>query len=371
MICENCGKIGTTPRAIGTADRCLRMPAETSSVARGCGFSGRVAPFGGRAKLVWNVDWAARWGMIGATIEGCGKDLATAGGSRDRANAISRRVFEHEPPLDIPYEFLNLGGRKMSTSKGVGAAAHEIAALLPPTLLAVPVPALSTQPRHQLRSERRRHPAPLRRVRPHRQFRRREAPRGELPPDADRIFALALPDPDADTAGEAARYRPPFGHWRSSCRCRARTSSSAWSREGRPLEDREKDIAIERIAAARLGWQSFAGRLRAWRFSTTTPAAAAVLELGISALPEALAAAAESAKPGGGEAWQGLIFEVSKQVDLRPGDAFGAHLSGLPGPFERTPSWLAAGVASFGRSWSVGWKRQEVRHERRNPAPTR
>ena len=94
---------------------------------RGCGFHGRVAPFGGRAKLVWNVDWAARWGLVGATIEGCGKDLATAGGSRDRADAISRRVFEREPPLNVPYEFLNIGGKKMSTSKGTGAAAHEIA----------------------------------------------------------------------------------------------------------------------------------------------------------------------------------------------------------------------------------------------------
>ena len=69
---------------------------------RAAASSGRVSPFGGRAKLVWNVDWAARWGLVGATIEGCGKDLATAGGSRDRADAISRRVFDREPPLNIP-----------------------------------------------------------------------------------------------------------------------------------------------------------------------------------------------------------------------------------------------------------------------------
>ena len=119
VICENCGKIGTT-RARDWDGSTVAYECRPDLVdwATGCGFKGRVSPFGGRAKLVWNVDWAARWGLTGATIEGCGKDLATAGGSRDRADAISRRVFEREPPLNIPYEFLNLGGRKMSTSQG-------------------------------------------------------------------------------------------------------------------------------------------------------------------------------------------------------------------------------------------------------------
>ena len=35
----------------------------------------------------------------------------------------------------MPYEFLNIGGKKMSTSKGTGATAHAIAELLPPELL--------------------------------------------------------------------------------------------------------------------------------------------------------------------------------------------------------------------------------------------
>ena len=69
------------------------------------------------------------------TIEPCGKDLSTAGGSRDRSDAIAREVFEREPPLNVPYEFLNIGGKKMSTSKGRGAAAHEIAEVIPPEQL--------------------------------------------------------------------------------------------------------------------------------------------------------------------------------------------------------------------------------------------
>ena len=77
-------------RATGTAHSvAYDCRADLVKWATGCGYHGRVSPFGGRAKLVWNVDWAARWGLTGATIEGCGKDLATAGGSRDRADAIS------------------------------------------------------------------------------------------------------------------------------------------------------------------------------------------------------------------------------------------------------------------------------------------
>ena len=97
--------------------------------------SGWVSPFGGRAKLPWNLEWAAQWSLFGVTIEPCGKDLATAGGSRDRSDAIAREVFEREPPLNVPYEFLNIGGKKMSTSKGRGAAAHEIVEVLPPEQL--------------------------------------------------------------------------------------------------------------------------------------------------------------------------------------------------------------------------------------------
>ena len=44
-------------------------------------------------------------------------------------------MFEREPPLNVPYEFLNIGGRKMSTSKGRGAAAHAIAEVIPPEQL--------------------------------------------------------------------------------------------------------------------------------------------------------------------------------------------------------------------------------------------
>ncbi len=67
-------------------------------------------------------------------VEGGGKDHSTKGGSRDVANHISREVFHYEPPFDIPYEFFLVGGKKMSSSKGKGSSAHEIADLLPPKI---------------------------------------------------------------------------------------------------------------------------------------------------------------------------------------------------------------------------------------------
>src|ERR1043165_6474374 len=92
-------------------------------------------PVGGNAKLGWYPDWAAKWSLFGVTIEPCGKDRSHAGGPRGSADATAREIFEPEPPLNVPYEFLNIGGKKMSTSKGRGAAAHTIAEVIPPEQL--------------------------------------------------------------------------------------------------------------------------------------------------------------------------------------------------------------------------------------------
>src|SRR4051794_20247522 len=50
VICENCGKIGTTaPRDWDGKDVTYTCEPELVTWARGCGFRGRVSPFGGRA----------------------------------------------------------------------------------------------------------------------------------------------------------------------------------------------------------------------------------------------------------------------------------------------------------------------------------
>jgi lysyl-tRNA synthetase, class I len=135
-ICEHCGRIGTT-RVTAYDGREVAYTCEPALVtwAQGCGYAGRRSPFDGAGKLPWKLEWVAKWKEFGVTIEGAGKDHGSRGGSRDVAVRCMRRIFDREPPLDVPYEFFTVGGAKMSSSRGVGASARAIADLLPPELL--------------------------------------------------------------------------------------------------------------------------------------------------------------------------------------------------------------------------------------------
>ena len=135
VVCENCNKMMTTSafsydgETVGYA--CDRNPDD----AKSCGHTGRVAPWGGTAKLFWKVDWAAKWSAIEVDIEGGGKDHSTKGGARDVSNHIAKEIYGRSSPFDIPYEFFLVGGKKMSSSKGRGSSANDIADLFPPELL--------------------------------------------------------------------------------------------------------------------------------------------------------------------------------------------------------------------------------------------
>lgn len=132
VVCENCGKIGTT-KVTSFDGELVDYECQEDMVtwAVGCGHSGKISPFGGNAKLPWKPEWAAKWGAMNVTVEGAGKDHSTRGGSRDVANRIAREVYGIEPPFDIPYEFFLVGGKKMSSSKGAGSSALEISELFP------------------------------------------------------------------------------------------------------------------------------------------------------------------------------------------------------------------------------------------------
>ncbi len=135
VVCEQCGKMGTTKVTSFDGEQVTyRCEPKMVDWATGCGQDGRVSPFDGRAKLPWKVEWAAKFKIMDVAIEGCGKDHSTRGGSRQIADAISREVFAYEPPIDIPYEFFLVGGKKMSSSKGAGSSSREVASLLPQQL---------------------------------------------------------------------------------------------------------------------------------------------------------------------------------------------------------------------------------------------
>lgn len=136
VICEQCGRIGTTEvTAYDGKEVVYRCRFDLVTWARGCHYSGKVSPFDGHGKLPWKLEWTAKWKVFPITVEGAGKDHTTKGGSRDVAAACLRQIFGQEPPLNIPYEFFLVGGAKMSSSRGIGSAAREIADLLPPEIL--------------------------------------------------------------------------------------------------------------------------------------------------------------------------------------------------------------------------------------------
>ncbi|NUT00531.1 MAG: lysine--tRNA ligase [Sphingomonas sp.] len=85
---------------------------------------GRVeqSALGGKAKLQWKVDWAARWVALGVDYEMSGKDLID---SVVQSSKIAR-VLGGRPPEGFNYEmFLDEKGEKISKSKGNGLSLEE------------------------------------------------------------------------------------------------------------------------------------------------------------------------------------------------------------------------------------------------------
>ena len=148
-ICEACGRIGTT-YATDYDGKTVAYECRTDLVtwAQGCGHSGRISPFGGNGKLPWKLEWAAKWKLFGVSIEGAGKDHMAASGSHEVSSALARQVLRCAVPIPVPYEFFTLGGAKMSSSKGIGMTASDLAQVLPPELLRYLV--LRTQPRRAI-----------------------------------------------------------------------------------------------------------------------------------------------------------------------------------------------------------------------------
>jgi lysyl-tRNA synthetase class 1 len=361
VTCENCGRIGTTIVTGWDAERgAVRYECRPDLVtwATGCGHAGEVSPFGGRAKLPYNVDWAAKWDLFGVTIEPAGKDLSTKGGSRDRSDAIAREVFGNDPPMNVPYEFLNIRGRKMSTSKGLGAAATRIVEVIPPEQLRLlflrPRPNTAIEfdpdgtdaiPRLFDESDRLASATAGRDV------------KGELPPDHERLFAFSLVDPDADVAAEAGAYRPAFSHLALLEQIPGvDVVERVTAEKGSPLTSREREILEERRAAARAWLETYApDRARLAVQRDALPAAAEELDEAQRAYVSALAPALETT-PWDGESVQATIFSTAAAVGLPAGQAFAAiYLAFLGRPSGPRAGWL---LAALDRDFVIGRLRE-------------
>lgn len=136
VVCTNCGKVGTTVVTGWDGEAVVYECSQTKvKWAQGCSNAGKISPFGGNATMPFKVEWAAKWWTFKVTIEGAGKDHASAGGTYDVARKIVKDVFSQEPPLWLPYEFFLYDGKKMSSSKGLGLTGEELLEVLPPELV--------------------------------------------------------------------------------------------------------------------------------------------------------------------------------------------------------------------------------------------
>jgi lysyl-tRNA synthetase, class I len=349
VVCENCGKVGTTIVTGWDGERvAYQCRPNLVEWATGCGYTAWTSPFGGRGKLPWNLEWAAQWSLFGVTIEPCGKDLATAGGSRDRSDAIAREVFDREPPLNVPYEFVNIGGKKMSTSKGHGAAAHDVAEVIPPEQLrffflrpkpnqAVEFDPDGTDAIPRLFDEFDRFAAATA---------GREV-RGEIAPGYEGTFKYSLLDPAADVAAEAAAFRPAFAHLAlllqvPNVDIRARVEAE----KGSPLTEREDQILDERVRAARAWLETYAPeRARLTVRRDALPEEAAAIDDAQRSYLAGLADVVETGPPVGGDRWQDAIFSAATAAGIEPKAAFAAlYLAFLGRPNGPRAGWLLASL---------------------------
>ena len=356
VICPNCGKVGTTIVTKWDGER-VYFECRPTLVewARGCDESGWISPFGGNAKLPWNLEWAAQWSLFGVTIEPCGKDLATAGGSRDRSDAIAREVFEREPPLNVPYEFLNIGGKKMSTSKGRGAAAHTIADVVPPEQLRFLF--LRHRPNHAIDFDPEGTDQISRLFDDFDKFASATAGRevrGELPPGYEATFRYSLLDPAADVAAEAAAYRPAFSHLALLIQVPGvDVIERAEAEKGSPLTDHERALLDQRAGAARAWLEAYApdaARLTIHREGV--PAAVVELDAAQRRFLARLAERASREEPASGDAWQTLIFDVATDEGVPGRKAFEAiYRAFLDRPNGPRAGWL---LASLDQAFVIG-----------------
>lgn len=265
VVCDNCGKMMTTRahdydgKTVGYT--CDRSPDETVP----CGHTGRVVPEKGAVKLFWKADWAAKWVAMGVDIEGAGKDHSTKGGARDVSGHIAKEVFGFEDPYDIPYEFFLVGGKKMSSSKGRGSSAKEMAELFPAEVLRLAL--LGKEPNQQIDVD----PSGDAVPRLYDWYDElAEKVREGVADDFTRLYALCqLP---AERAEDAAPWQLRFGQVAFIVQMPHLSLEAEAERvKGSPLTDQEKKLLAERAEYARFWLATYAPEQFKYQLQETMP----------------------------------------------------------------------------------------------------
>lgn len=129
VICNACGRTNTS-KVVG-----FSLENETVDYECECGSTGTASMRGG-GKLVWRVDWPARWPIFKVTMEPFGKDHATAGGSYDTGKRISEEIYNYPAPFPVVYEWIHLKGvGAMHSSTGIAITIRQMLDVVPPEVL--------------------------------------------------------------------------------------------------------------------------------------------------------------------------------------------------------------------------------------------
>jgi lysyl-tRNA synthetase class 1 len=320
VICENCQRIATTEvhrYEDGLVHyRCLpsRMVNTKLGIGQGCGHAGKVSPFDGRGKLPWKLEWVAKWVRFPVTIEGAGKDHSTKGGSRDVSEACLRAIYGTEPPLRVPYEFFLVGGAKMSSSRGVGASARDMADLLPPELLRFLM--IRTKPNSPVNFDV--HEEGI--VKLFNEFDRyqQRATTGQATSDESCVYRLA------ELRNDGAYLTANFQLITALVQLpHLDPVKEIEKRAGRPLTEIERRHLDARIGAANVWVERYAGEEEKTKLQDTLPARAEQLSQTQRAFLHALAEALTST-PWEDDALQSKIFEVARLTPIEQSLAFKA-----------------------------------------------
>src|SRR5713226_1124368 len=120
-VCENCGRVYTT-KALEyiPARHVVRYSCEgmelRGEMLKGCGHQGEVDVYSGQGKLLWKVEFAARWSALRINYEAYGKDLIDSVKSNDR---VMEEILHEAPPYHTRYEhFIDKTGAKLAKSVG-------------------------------------------------------------------------------------------------------------------------------------------------------------------------------------------------------------------------------------------------------------
>ncbi len=320
-LCDVCGRLSSTiVTGYDIANHEVYYECE-------CGNKGMTSMSGG-GKLTWRVDWAARWKLLGVTVEPFGKDHAAPGGSYDTGKRIAQEIYSYRAPYPIPFEHILLKFKEgdkarvtaMSSSRGTNIPIREILEVVPPEIL-----------KHLIW-----------RVRPDRHI--------EFDPSTALLHIIDEYEREIGGIGKGVAAEIPFRHFLTLVQVARGDFNELLAvirRSGYEIpEDAEELDAIRNKAIYAQNWlQRYAPSELKFELQISVP------EEGLKQLSElqkrALRMLAEAIPDGnlGAREWHDKIYEVASAVDIEPRLVFQAvYIALLNKPSGPRAGWLLASL---------------------------